>query len=370
MIMKTKQLIIWSGLILIFVTFAASYNVRKQSETIIIPNKEVNQSEVQKSGSFHVKKIYRLPKVDQLLGWSASNTVVGYFKGNDKTERLASHPIQRLSFPFEKPETLQTIESNTADIKMSPDGKNAVGLTISTDRITLNLMSLTNRNKKKIGSFSSNKGAYVQDISWSNNGKDICYLVIDPAKNGKTAVNVYNTDSGTLKTYPLNEIDEKESLIAASISDDRCHLLLTMLHGQQKRIITGTITNDGIVIKNKHQTSYGEPVWLNNYQFLFLGTGGTLCKYDLRNSELSVLLENVDVFKISNDRKRIAYSLYGKDNTYAGRLQGKNILNAEPIYHGTSPSEMYWSPDGKNLLINDKDLYFSSENSSYIIAFK
>ncbi|MDZ5670448.1 WD40 repeat domain-containing protein [Bacillus stercoris] len=371
MIMKTKQLIILSGLILIFVIFAASYNVRKQSETIIIPNKEENQIEVQKSGSFKVKKIYRLPKADQLLGWTASNTVVGFFQqGNDTTERLASQPIQRLTFPFEKPETLQSIERNTANIKVSPDGKNAVGLTISTDRITLNLMSLTHRNKKKIDSFPLIKGAYVKDISWSNNSKDICYLVIDPEENRKTGINVYNTDSGALKTFSLKDFDEKESLSAASISDDGRNVLLTMSHGQQTRIVRGTITNDEIMMKNKRQNSYDEPVWLNNYQFLFLGAGGTLYEYDLRNSELSVLLGNVDVFKISNDRKKIAYSLYGKDNTYAGILQGKNILNPEPIYHGTSPSEMYWSPDGKNLLINDKDLYFSSESSSYIIAFK
>ncbi|MED1780054.1 WD40 repeat domain-containing protein [Bacillus subtilis] len=379
MIMKNKRFIILSGILLISLIFVSSYNMGKRSETIIIPNKEESQiDDDQKSDSFQVKKIYRLPQADQLLGWSSSNSVVGFFKGNDTTEGKAQH-LQNVSYPFEKPETLQSIDRNTSNLKLSPDGKSIAGLTMSSNKITLNLISLTNRNKKEVASFSSSKDAFVQDISWSNNSKYICYLVIDTAKSDQTAVNVFNIDSGTLKTYPLKNVDEKDSLTAVSISDDGRSLLLTMLQGQQYRIMTGTISGDSITIQNKRQISpYGEPVWLNNDQFVFLGIGETLYEYDLRNSELSVLLENVAVFTISNDRKKIAYSLYDKDNTYAGKLQGKNVLYAEPIYHGTSPSEIYWSPDGSNLLVYQQNRYTSMENSSarffddrsYIISFK
>lgn len=377
--MKNKRFIILSGILLISLIFVSSYNMGKRSETIIIPNKEESQiDDDQKSDSFQVKKIYRLPQADQLLGWSSSNSVVGFFKGNDTTEGKAQH-LQNVSYPFEKPETLQSIDRNTSNLKLSPDGKSIAGLTMSSNKITLNLISLTNRNKKEVASFSSSKDAFVQDISWSNNSKYICYLVIDTAKSDQTAVNVFNIDSGTLKTYPLKNVDEKDSLTAVSISDDGHSLLLTMLQGQQYRIMTGTISGDSITIQNKRQISpYGEPVWLNNDQFVFLGIGETLYEYDLRNSELSVLLENVAVFTISNDRKKIAYSLYDKDNTYAGKLQGKNVLYAEPIYHGTSPSEIYWSPDGSNLLVYQQNRYTSMENSSarffddrsYIISFK
>ena len=379
MIMKNKRFIILSGILLISLIFVSSYNMGKRSETIIIPNKEESQiDDDQKSGSFQVKKIYRLPQADQLLGWSSSNSVVGFFKGNDTTEGKAQH-LQNVSYPFEKPETLQSIDRNTSNLKLSPDGKSIAGLTMSSNKITLNLISLTNRNKKEIASFSSSKDAFVQDISWSNNSKYICYLVIDTTKNDQTAVNVFNIDSGTLKTYPLKNVDEKDSLTAVSISDDGHSLLLTMLQGQQYRIMTGTISGDSITIQNKRQISpYGKPVWLNNDQFVFLGIGETLYEYDLRNSELSVLLENVAVFTISNDRKKIAYSLYDKDNTYAGKLQGKNVLYAEPIYHGANPSEIYWSPDGSNLLVYEQNRYISMENSSarffddrsYIISFK
>jgi len=374
--MKNKQFFILLGVLLIFLICVSSYNVGKRSETIIIPNDENHIDDDQKSGSFQVKKIYRLPKADELLGWSSSNAIVGFFKGDDTAEREVHH-LQRLSFPFEKPETLKSVKSNTANLKMSPDGKSIAGLAMLSEKTTLNLISLTNRDKKEIASFSSSKDAYVQDVSWSNNSKYICYLVINPAKNGQTAVNVFNIDSGTLKTYPLKNLDEKESLTAVSISDDGHRVLLTALHGQQYRIMTGIVSDDGITVQKKRQNSYDKPVWLNNDQFVFLDSGETLCEYDLRNNELSVLLENVAVFKISNDRKKIAYSLYDKDNTYAGKLQGKNILLAEPVYHGTNPSEIYWSPDGSNLLIHDQSPY-SMENPSarlfddhsYIITFK
>ncbi|MCI4170837.1 WD40 repeat domain-containing protein, partial [Bacillus spizizenii] len=79
-----------------------------------------------------------------------------------------AHHRQRPPFPSQKPETLKSIESNTANLKMTPDGKSIVGLTMSSDKTTLNLMSLTNRNKKEIASFPS-KDVYVQDVSWSNN---------------------------------------------------------------------------------------------------------------------------------------------------------------------------------------------------------
>ncbi len=77
--MKNKQFIILLGILLIFLIFVSSYNVGKKSETIIIPNEEENHiDDNQKSGSFQVKKIYRLPKADELLGWSSSNSIVGF----------------------------------------------------------------------------------------------------------------------------------------------------------------------------------------------------------------------------------------------------------------------------------------------------
>ncbi|WP_307891877.1 WD40 repeat domain-containing protein [Bacillus swezeyi] len=376
--MKNKPFMIWAGALLFLVMIVFSYNVGKRSETIIIPSREEN---VQKNRPFQVKTIYRLPKADQLLGWSSSDSVVGFFKGDETPER-ATHRLQRLSSPYEKAENLKGIESNTSNLKMSPNGKSIAGVTVSSNKASMKLISLANGKKTEIASFTSSTEVYVQDVSWSNNSRYVCYLVIDAAKDGHATIHVFDTDSGTLKTYPLEDFAEKGSLTGVNISENGRGLLLTVLQKswQKESILMGTISGNHINIQDKRQSSLGEPVWLNNDQFVFLGIGETLYEYDCRNGELSALLEKVATFTFSNDRKKIAYSLYDKDSLYAGKLQGKNILYEEPVYHGTIPSEteIYWSPDGNSLLVNAQNQHSSMEsasarffdNQAYIIAFK
>ncbi|ATH92211.1 hypothetical protein [Bacillus glycinifermentans] len=376
--MKNKQFIIWLGALLFLVVIVSSYNVGKRSETIIIPSKEESHIDDQKTRPFQVKTIYRLPTADQLLGWSSSDSIVGFFKGKDTSER-STHRLQRFFAPYEKAENLKGIESNMFNLKVSPDGKSVAGLTVSSNKTSMKLISLVNGKKTEIASFTSSYEVYVQDVSWSNNSKYICYLVIDAGKGGQAAIRVFDTDSGTLKTYSLKDFDEKDSLTGVNISDNGRELLFTVLQqSEQNSTVMGTISGNRINIQDKRLDSRSGPVWLNNDQFVFLGTGGTLYEYDRRNGELSALLEKVATFKISNDRKKIAYSLEDKDSIYAGKLQGKNILYEEPVYHGTIPSEIYWSPDDNSLLVHAQNQYSSVESPSpqlfddqaYIISFK
>ncbi|MDA1476904.1 WD40 repeat domain-containing protein [Bacillus changyiensis] len=370
--MKKKQFIIWSVVLLCLVIFVFSHNVGKSSETIIIPSHEENHIEDQKIHPFQVKTIYRLPEVDQLLGWSSSNSIIGFFIEKETSER--SH-LQQLSYPYEKPKLLKKIESNNNKLKMSPDGKSI----IEENSTSLKLISLTNEKKIEIASYSSNQ-QYFGEISWSNNSRYVCFLVIN-TKNNKANVNVFDTDSKTLKTYPLKGFGSMDTFTKVNISDNGRGLLLmipTNQSGQQYSMMMGTISNKGFNIQYQRQISHGEPVWLNNDQLVFLGNGETLYEYDRRNKELSVLREKVAFFKFSNDRKKIAYSLYDKDSIYAGKLQGKNILFEEPIYHGTIPEEIYWSPDSNNLLFYGQKQYSAAEtspagfynNQAYIITFK
>lgn len=376
--MKNKQFIIWLGALLFLVVIVSSYNVGKRSETIIIPSKEESHIDDQKTRPFQVKTIYRLPTADQLLGWSSSDSIVGFFKGKDTSER-STHRLQRFFAPYEKAENLKGIESNMFNLKVSPDGKTVAGLTVSSNKTSMKLISLVNGKKTEIASFTSSYEVYVQDVSWSNNGKYVCYLVVDAGKGGQAAIRVFDTDSGTLKTYSLKDFDEKDSLTGVNISDNGRELLFTVLQqSEQNSTVMGTISGNRINIQDKRLDSRSGPVWLNNDQFVFLGTGGTLYEYDRRNGELSALLEKVATFKISNDRKKIAYSLEDKDSIYAGKLQGKNILYEEPVYHGTIPSEIYWSPDDNSLLVHAQNQYSSVESPSpqlfddqaYIISFK
>lgn len=360
------------------VIIVSSYSVGKRSETIIIPSGEENHSDDQKTRPFQVNTIYRLPKAGQLLGWSSPDSVVGFFKGDGTSERTA-RSLQRLSSPYEKAEIVKGIESNMSNLKMSPDGKRIAGVTLSLSKTSMQLFSPANGKNTEIASISASNEVYVQDVSWSNNSRYVCYLVLDVGQGNQTSLRVYDTDSGTLKTYTLNDFAEKDSLTGVNISDNGRDLLLTVLQrSDEYGIRMGTIDGNRIKIQDKRLDSRGGPVWLNNDQFVFLDTGETLYEYDRRNGELSALLEKVTVFKFSNDLKKIAYSLKDEDNIYAGKLQGKNILYEEPIYHGTIPSEIYWSPDGNSLLVSAQYQYPTIESASarlleeqaYIITFK
>ncbi|MEC4202244.1 MULTISPECIES: WD40 repeat domain-containing protein [Bacillus] len=376
--MKNKPFIIWAGVLLFLAIIVSSYNVGKRSETIIIPSGEDNHVDDQKTRPFQVNTIYRLPKAGQLLGWSSPDSVVGFFKGDGTSERTA-RSLQRLSSPYEKAEIVKGIESNMSNLKMSPDGKRIAGVTLSLSKTSMQLFSPANGKNTEIASISASNEVYVQDVSWSNNSRYVCYLVLDVGQGNQTSLRVYDTDSGTLKTYTLNDFAEKDSLTGVNISDNGRDLLLTVLQrSDEYGIRMGTIDGKRIKIQDKRLDSRGGPVWLNNDQFVFLDTGETLYEYDRRNGELSALLEKVTVFKFSNDLKKIAYSLKDEDNIYAGKLQGKNILYEEPIYHGTIPSEIYWSPDGNSLLVSAQYQYPSMESASarfleeqaYIITFK
>ncbi|MCJ2147939.1 WD40 repeat domain-containing protein [Bacillus paralicheniformis] len=376
--MKNKPFIIWAGVLLFLAIIVSSYNVGKRSETIIIPSGEDNHVGDQKTRPFQVNTIYRLPKAGQLLGWSSPDSVVGFFKGDGTSERTA-RSLQRLSSPYEKAEIVKGIESNMSNLKMSPDGKRIAGVNLGLSKASMQLFSPANGKKTEIASISASNEVYVQDVSWSNNSRYVCYLVLDAGKGNQTSLRVYDTASGTLKTYTLNDFAEKNSLTGVNISDNGRDFLLTVLQrSDEYGIRMGTIDGNRIKIQDKRLDSRGGPVWLNNDQFVFLDTGETLYEYDRRNGELSALLEKVTVFKFSNDLKKIAYSLKDEDNIYAGKLQGKNILYEEPIYHGTIPSEIYWSPDGNSLLVSAQYQYPSMESASarfleeqaYIITFK
>ncbi|GIN55627.1 hypothetical protein J36TS2_45210 [Bacillus paralicheniformis] len=376
--MKNKPFIIWAGVLLFLAIIVSSYNVGKRSETIIIPSGEDNHVGDQKTRPFQVNTIYRLPKAGQLLGWSSPDSVVGFFKGDGTSERTA-RSLQRLSSPYEKAEIVKGIESNMSNLKMSPDGKRIAGVNLGLSKASMQLISPANGKKTEIASISASNEVYVQDVSWSNNSRYVCYLVLDAGQGNQTSLRVYDTASGTLKTYTLNDFAEKNSLTGVNISDNGRDFLLTELQrSDEYGIRMGTIDGNRIKIQDKRLDSRGGPVWLNNDQFVFLDTGETLYEYDRRNGELSALLEKVTVFKFSNDLKKIAYSLKDEDNIYAGKLQGKNILYEEPIYHGTIPSEIYWSPDGNSLLVSAQYQYPSMESASarfleeqaYIITFK
>lgn len=106
---------------------------------------------------------------------------------------------------------------------------------------------------------------------------------------------------------------------------------------------------------------------------------GNLYEYDQRNGELSVVLERVTAFEFSADKRFIAYKLQDEDIIYVGKMQGRNVLYNEPVYHSILPLNMKWSPDNTSLFMQGSKIYanpnivpndVSVEEPVFIIEFE
>lgn len=126
----------------------------------------------------------------------------------------------------------------------------------------------------------------------------------------------------------------------------------------------GKVSGKNIEFQYERQIGGDSVAWMNNDQFVFLGTDNSLYEYDRRNGELSVILEKVFDFEFSPDRKNIAYTEYDQNVTYVGKVQGRNILYKEPVYRGIVPTHIYWNPNNKSVLLQGQKQLDSSQTAS------
>ncbi|GKS11240.1 hypothetical protein YDYSY3_22400 [Paenibacillus chitinolyticus] len=338
-----------------------------ETETIVIPSQEEKQTGNEGIQPFKVKTIYRLPdeftNAGQLLGWSGKDSVIA---SNKKVNLSEQTVLKRMAPPYEKSEIISGIQMDSPLIELSPDGSLIREISITRYGTKLKLISLKDGKETEVANFSNNKDLYIQNVAWSNNNQYLCYLVIDPIESGKAFIHLLDVGNQSSTTYTIKNYGKGNSLTKINVSDDGHSVLLSAFQtGKTKKniIMLGTVNGNSIDIQYEHQSAEDQVAWLNNDQFVFLGTDGTLFEYDQRTKELSVLLEKVEGFKLSKDRKCIAYSTYDQDTIYAGKIQGNNVLSNEPVYHGLKPSQMYWSPGEKGLLVYGQKFYSPSSNT-------
>jgi hypothetical protein len=382
--MKYKRFILGLGTLSLMVLLLSGCFSGPETETIVIPGIEEVSTDDQGTRPFQVKKIYRLPdgftSAGRLLGWSSSSSVVASFKNMSLPGRMM---LKRLNYPYEKSEQIPGIHPDDSEVMLSPDGKHISEISMSAAETTLKLISLPDGKASEVAKFRMRDQLFLQDVAWSSNSKYLAYLVIDPSQNGSDSLRLYNIGTQTSRIYQLKDFPkgERDTLLSINVSDDGRGVLFTVYpYDQPGRtyMMMGTVAGSDIELQYKHQIGREENAWITNDQFVFLGTDGTLYEYDRRNSELSVLLEKVGSFAFSHDKKSIAYSLHDQDIIYAGKMQGKNILYNEPVYHGILPTEMYWSPDNSSLLIHGQKLFSpsqvthtdSTDRQSFIIEFQ
>ncbi|GIO34798.1 MULTISPECIES: hypothetical protein [Paenibacillus] len=383
---------------LTLIIFLSGCAVGQRSETIIIPSTEAEHTSDSGSKPFKVKTIYRLPildaKDDSLLGWADSESVIGVFQDASGADRTLTQSIQRFPPPYEQPEMMRQLDIGLWNLVLSPNGKFITGFKKAQDSVEVKLISLSDGQEKNIAAIKPRQ-ELLSAPAWSDNGKYISYLFTDAdeghpgtekstPKESAIQMAVYDTIAGQAKRYPLKGFQIEGSVSAVKMSDDGQSVVIVWQKNVGAVYIgMGTISGDAFQIQYENEARSDQAAWLNKDQFVFLGTEGTLYEYDRRNAALSVLLERVLGFRLSQDRKHIAYfqKVIDDISIFAGKLQGNNVLYNESVYQGVLPSRMDWSPQNDSLLINGRKIYSTanqkspepspdSYNQSFIIKFQ
>ncbi|AIQ46501.1 hypothetical protein R70723_11945 [Paenibacillus sp. FSL R7-0273] len=358
----------WVSGILLLIMLLSGCRAGVHSETVIIPDDGETEQASQSSSSFQVKAIYRLPdhytNDGYWLGWTSADSLAGAFKTAGTTE---SFNLIRLTSPYEQGENIKAVSDKT-QLELSPDGKYTAEISSSNTVTSLKVVSLKNGEETEIASFGSGGLQYLQDISWSGNSRFLSYLVLNASDSGKSSIYLYDLQTNTTKQYLLRDIEQGDTLLSINVADDGRGVLFTLFEADRPGktvLMSGRMTDPDIKIMYTRETVEEQNTWISNDQFAFLGPDGTLYEYDQRNSELSVILENVAAYKLSDDKKIIAYSPQGEDAVYVGKMQGRNVVYREPVYHGMMPSDMFWSTDHTKLLLQGASSYANPFTGQY-----
>ncbi|MGY5483881.1 hypothetical protein [Paenibacillus sp. ALE2] len=338
-----------------------------KTETVVIADSNEVSSTDQSSRPFQVQKIYRLPdrfaNRGQLLGWSSGDAIIASFGAMTILKRGT---LERLTYPYEQSKVISEIDKVTSNTILSPDGKYICEVSPSSSETTLKLISLQDGKEKEIDRISTRNESYVQYVSWSSNSSYISYLVENLVDHGADSLYIYDVGSQTSSKYQLKGILKEDTLLSVNLANDGRSVLLQLFgakQGQKKVLTLGKVSGKNIEFQYEHQIGGDSVAWMNNDQFVFLGTDNSLYEYDQRNGELSVILEKVLDFEFSPDRKNIAYTVYDQNVTYVAKVQGRNILYNEPVYRGIVPTHMYWNPNNKSVLLQGQKQLDSSQTA-------
>ncbi|MEB4784319.1 hypothetical protein P5G60_21525 [Paenibacillus jamilae] len=338
-----------------------------KTETVVIADSNEVSSTDQSSRPFQVQKIYRLPdrfaNRGQLLGWSSGDAIIASFGAMTILKRGT---LERLTYPYEQSKVIPEIDKVTSNTILSPDGKYICEVSPSSSETTLKLISLQDGKEKEIDRISTRNESYVQYVSWSSNSSYISYLVENLVDHGADSLYIYDVGSQTSSKYQLKGILKEDTLLSVNLANDGRSVLLQLFgakQGQKKVLTLGKVSGKNIEFQYERQIGGDSVAWMNNDQFVFLGTDNSLYEYDQRNGELSVILEKVLDFEFSPDRKNIAYTVYDQNVTYVAKVQGRNILYNEPVYRGIVPTHMYWNPNNKSVLLQGQKQLDSSQTA-------
>ncbi|BFT72223.1 hypothetical protein [Paenibacillus sp. P36] len=326
----------------------AGCSSRSRSETIIIPDAEETSQVKEEQGAYDVKTIYRiLSKSSELgtpIGWIHSTSLLSLFDENENTVSM-----ERVDAPYEEHLKLFGIGAKLSFMTFSPASQSIAYVKQENGSFGLNIMTLADQKETVIAPIAMEQLRTLR-FGWSNNGRYLVYLS-NKSKNKGTSINVYDLMDHNLKTYSFGGWDEADIIGSIQLADDAQSVAIVRSRGKQFYVEIGTWNGSEMVRQYEHLAANDSQVeWIHNDQIAFIGQEGTLYAYDRRNAAFSVLVEGVNAFRLSPDRKSIAYA-QDKDTVYAASLYGNNVLNKTQLFKGVIPSLMAWSQDNRRLLL-------------------
>lgn len=335
-----------------------------RTETVILDD-IVQEPSGQEATPFAVETIYSILEgktdasyqleagVDTVypFGWLDANSLLGFAVKFSSGEVYFS----RINEPYIAEQNLY--EFNTtwknvplSSIELSPDRSHVSYINWTEYPPELYLHSLEDGGNTRLET-EIDKYTFIARMSWSNNSRFFGF-----ASGHETSrvvqLRVYDSLEGDIRPYtiPIQQQDGYISFVA--VSDNGEEAVIVKRSDQHSVLEWGRLEEGTFTVHYRHPINdEGWVEWLHKDQIAFVGADDTLYSYDRRNELLSVMLHDIRSFRLSADRKLIAYT-QGDESVYAARIYGNNVLNMTPIYKGIDAHHMQWGPDNSKLLIS------------------
>ncbi|QGQ94700.1 hypothetical protein EHS13_07265 [Paenibacillus psychroresistens] len=324
-------------------------------KTVIIPDTEESSEPDGVNEEFAVNKIYTLADPGDgngdILGWIDQKQVIGLY-GNDQ-----SRSFERVDYKYNSHQEIKAVKSSKQMAKLAPDGMHIAYF--ENKEITNQLKLLDLANSKEIVIQDNVVGPYLLNaLTWSNNSQYVTNAVEnEKVKDGSFIA--YDILHNSSNQYQVPGWNFREMSFGVKISDDGKSAMIIKVADGQYKLIYGELKGSGFVsIFEQPINVDGTYDYINDNQIIFVSAGGALSIYDRRNTTITNLLEHINAFQLSKDRKYIAYSK-DQEEIFVAKLQGNNIINEKSIYKGLIPFHMQWSPDNKKILLSGRKPYAS-----------
>ncbi|WP_372636342.1 hypothetical protein [Cohnella sp.] len=323
-----------------------------RTETMIMDDAEQRSSDEDEATLFNVETIYTVLDGDKQalfpIGWIDDSSLLGI------TPAYRTH-FDRVNEPYAARQKLLgpspfQAEGTYNSIVLSPDRRQVSYVDMTDNAMELKLHSLSDGGNTRI-EITRSKSIYFTQMSWSNNSRFFSYADSDETDGSTTLLFVYDRMKEKTKGYTLPVSQSNEWVWFVSVSDNGEDAVIVKTSGRDSMMEWGKLNGDAFIPQYRHPISTdGRVEWIHPDQIAFVGADGTLYAYDQRNRLLSAMLNDVGRFRLSDDRKFIAYTQ--GDAVYAASMYGNTVLNRKQIYKGIEAYGMEWSPTNGKLLVN------------------